>query len=176
MLDPVILLCADGQIPPAGLFKTARKSSTKSQNNSTNCQTWPIIVSLDRPRSSEGLDRRRTLCRSRTSGREPPRPYFQRVVGSRASGLLSVVGRYPWSGYVAAGRHRPTCMDFPAGSHQRAKGKTAGAPAMSVAVGNVPKRRRKCMQVGRVARRARPVMWRHIGTVRLAEDGCPALP
>jgi len=161
--------------PLAHVLKSRTLPPPNHKTIPRNVKSGPFIVSLDRPRSSDCLNRRRELYPSRTAA-----PCLQ--LGGRVArvGILSVVGRYPSSGYGASGWHRPTCVDFPTAlpreTRARPPAKAPHAFAGGRSRGRVPTRRRKCTQVGRGARRARPVVWRHICMFRRVENFCPALP
>jgi len=130
-----------------------------------------LIVLLDRGRSSGCSNWRRELCPSRTAA-----PCLQRGGGSRASALLYVVGRCRWSGYVAARWSRPTCVDFPKALPRETRARAPEPQRWRSQSGTCPNTAPKRHTSRAGARRARPVMWRHIGTFLLIENGCPALP
>jgi len=161
---------------PLAYLSTSRKSRPPNHKTIPRIvKPGPFIVSLARPRSSDSLNRRRELCPSRTAA-----PLLAAWWEGRARRdavrcrSLSLV-RIPCCPLVP-----PDLCGFPDGSPQRdegkARGKSVSAFAGGRSRGRVPTRRRKCTQVGRGARRARPVMWRHIEMFWLVENGCPALP
>ena len=177
-------VCGAGMLETAPLPPADRKLSARLRFNiakvpTPNHKTIPrivkpasFIVSLDRPRSSGCLNQ---LHPSRTAAFLLAAWWEGRarrdVFRCRSLSLVRI---------HCCRLVPPDLCGFPDGSPQRDEGKTPGKSARAFAGGRsrgrVPTRRRKCTQVGRVARRARPVMWRHIGTVRLVENRCPALP
>ena len=108
--------------------------------------------------------------------KNPPHRVCNLVRGSRASGCFPLrVGVAGRDMLPPVGTARLVWVSRRL-SFRRDKGKSAAAKAAAVAVGDVTKRRRKSTQVGRVARRARPVMWRHVWSFRHVENRYPALP
>jgi hypothetical protein len=133
MLETAALLHALSQTFRSPTFQHRERCSP--QNHKTiprNVKSGPFIVGLDRPRSSGCLKRRRELCPSRTAA-----PCLQRGGRVARVGMLSVVRRYPLSGYRAAGWSRPTCVDFPTALPQRDEGKIPGKSVHAFAGGAV---------------------------------------
>jgi len=161
---------------PLAYVSTSRKvPAPKSQNNSKECQirpihSWARSPTIERlfeaaPRTSP-VENRRALLAAWWEG-------HARRDAFRCTSLSLV--RIPCCRLVP-----PDLCGFPDGSPQRDEGKTPGKSAHAFAGGRsrgrVPTRRRKCTQVGRGARRARPVTWRHIRMFWIVESGYPALP
>jgi hypothetical protein len=104
------------------------------------CQTW-LIHSWARSPTIERLSRAscQGLCSWRTSLSRTAAPCLP--LGGRVArvGMLSFVGRCPWSGYVAAGWYRPTCVDFPTALPRQTRARPpakAWALLLGVAVGD----------------------------------------
>jgi hypothetical protein len=150
MLDSAPILRA--QSPNARRSTLQNRESRQPQNhkiNPRNCQVGPVNVSLDRPRSSDCCAQdRQELCPVRTSDREPSHHVWNLSQGrARRAAFLHRS--------VSLVRNRccrlgpPDLHGFPRRLSPESRGQDRRAPASAVAVGDVPKRSRKSMQVGR---------------------------
>lgn len=140
-------------------YSTLREARKIDTMRAASCcrAGYGSCVSLDRPRSIAVLGRE-------SLGHAAPRS--RACQGSRASALLSVVNCSRRRGLVSPLGCPADLGTFPNGSPQREVRASRRAPAMAGVVGGRPSVAPKRHEVGRVARRARPFLWRHISTLR----------